>query len=333
MRIDDFLEMFNNGDLDVEKYFNDYDTWFNLLKRKGLMSDIDPRNSVDSDVWQNEYLIWLYENDRDKFYYWTEEFLNDIDVDLKTKKIYWVGDRQDLASLFCDNKRDYSRDTIEKILSDDGDWWESYWETTDDVYRDVIGELNKKNLERLKQVMIENLAGQKLSPETEEMKLLASEQGHDDYWEINSDNVTRIIDDEESMNSLLDDELRDLKSELYSVHSDAYNNAHQEDVYEEVWKELNDYFEGQGNWISKPHPFKKDTIVQKFKIPISDFEGIVTDYLYNNKGYGSQGNLEYHGSFLGILNQDRDCLSIRFPDYPSFSKVDKYINEFFSHYI
>ena len=37
MDYNDLVEKFNNGDLDVEMYFNDYDTFFKILKKKGLM--------------------------------------------------------------------------------------------------------------------------------------------------------------------------------------------------------------------------------------------------------------------------------------------------------
>ena len=51
---EDFLEMFNNEELDVKKYFGDYQVWFNLLNKRGLIDDIDPHNAGDGDVWQNQ---------------------------------------------------------------------------------------------------------------------------------------------------------------------------------------------------------------------------------------------------------------------------------------
>ena len=42
MDMNDIIEMFNNGDLDVNQYFNDYETFFSILKKKGLMSEIGP---------------------------------------------------------------------------------------------------------------------------------------------------------------------------------------------------------------------------------------------------------------------------------------------------
>jgi len=245
-----------------------------------------------------------------------------------------VSDRSDLAKLFCDGHRyDLSRDTIGNILSGDSDVWEHYYETTDNVYRDVIEELTPENDKRLGEYIVDTLKGQQIPAETDELQLIATEQGHPEYVEINLENVKRIIDDEETMKELLNNQLSDLKSELYSIHSSAYNSAYESEVWNEIWSELETYFEGDGEWITKPHPYKKNTEIQYFKIPIRNFETDVNDYLYNNKGYGNSGTLEYHGSYLEIMREDRDCLSAQPPDYPDSRRVDKNINEYFKEYI
>jgi len=328
--IEDFLERFNDGDLEVEKYFGSYEIWFSLLKKRGLMSKIDPVNGYESSTWQNEYLIWCYENDMEKFYYWCQVLLDDIVI--KDKVVYWKGDRSDLAILFCDDRRDGpSRDTIESILGGEFDF-DNYWDTTDDVYRDVIEELNKENLKIFKERILKELAGKQLSPETEEMELIAAEQGHNEFWELNSENVSRIVNDKESMNSLLGDELADIKSDLYSIHSNAYNSAYESDLYNQIIGELNEYFNMKnGEWISEKHPFKKDTLIDKFKVPIHDFEGLIVDLLNANKRY-KENTLEQEGSFLSALSKESDCLSFYPHDYPSSSLIDKYINDIFSDY-
>ena len=330
---DEIVEMFNNGDLDVPKYFNDYQTFFKVLKKRGLMGEIDPKNADGGEHWQNEYLLWLYENDRENYYKWIPTLLNDV-VFENGKAYLEVHDRGDLAKLFCDGHRyDLSRDTIETILSGDGDAYEPYWDTTQDVYIDVIEELTPENDKRLGEYIVNTLNGQQISADTDELQLISSEQGHPDYVEVNMENVKRIIDDEETMKELLGDQLSDLKSELYSIHSSAYNSAYEESVWAEIWSELGTYFEGDGEWISKPHPYKKNTEIQYFKIPIRNFESDVNDYLFNNKGYGNSGTLEYHGGFIEIMKEDRDCLSAQAPDYPDSRKVDKNINEYFKDYI
>ena len=329
---DEIVEMFNNDEFDVEKYFNDYQTFFNVLNKRGLMGEIDPKNASNGVVWQNEYLLWSYENNKEEYYKWVADFLSDVEFE-NGKAYLEISDRSDLSKLFCDGHRyDLSRDTIESILLGE-DFYEPYYDTTDNVYRDVIEELTPENDRRLQEYIVDMLKGEQIPAETDELELIASEHGHPEFGEVDMENVKRIIDNEETMKELLGDQLSDLKGELYSIHSSAYNSAMESELYDEVWSELETYFEGHGEWISKPHPYKKDTQIQYFKVPIRDFESMVNDYLFNNKGYGNSGTLEYHGSFIDIMAEDRDCLSAQAPDYPDSRKVDKNINEYFGEYL
>ena len=297
------------------------------------MDEVDPMNSVDSTEWQNEYILWLYNNDKEKYYQWVNKFLDDVIIE-DGKPYLEIADRGDLANLFCDGHRyDLSRHTIEQILSGDGDAFEAYYDTTDNVYRDVIEELTPENDKKLAEYIVDMLKGQQIPAETDELELIASEQGHPEYVEVNMENVKRIIDDESTMKELLDDQLSELKSELYGIHSNAYNSAYEESVWAEIWSELGTFFEGDGEWVSKPHPYKKNTQIQYFKIPIRNFESDVNDYLFNNRNFGNQGTLEYHGSFIGIMKEERDCLSAQAPDYPDYRKVDKNINMYFQEYL
>jgi peroxiredoxin len=45
------------------------------------------------------------------------------------------------------------------------------------------------------------------------------------------------------MNELMDNELDELKGELYSIYGSAYNTAYEDELYESVWNELETYFE------------------------------------------------------------------------------------------
>ena len=331
MDINDIIEKFNNNDLEVEKYFNDYQTFFNMLKKRGLMGEINP--GVDgNEYWQNDYLLWLYENDKENYYKWIQTLLNDVVIE-DGKAYLEITDRGDLAKLFCKNDRNgLSRDTIEEMLDGNSDW-EPYYNTTDNVYRDVIEELTPENDKTLQEYIVNALEGLQISPETSELELIASEQGHPEYVEVNMENVKRIIDDEETMKELLNNQLGDLKSELYSIHSSSYNSAYEDDIWSSIWHELQDYVIGPGEWLTKPHPYKKNTEIQYNKLPLTGFETDINDYLHNNKGYGRTGTLEYHGSFIDIMAEDRDCLSVHAPDYPDSRKVDKNINMYFKDYI
>lgn len=330
MDFNDIVEKFNNGDLEVKKYFNDYETFFSILKKRGLMSEIDPNNAADSEEWQNEYLLWLYHNDNAAFDKWVPSLLNDV---VYKDGVYYldVDDRSELSKLFCDGRNDISRSTIESILSGESDW-DPYWNTTDDVYRDVVEELNEDNLKLLGEYIVSNLEGKEIEPETELLSDIATSQGTENPT-INYENVAQIIRDEETLKYLWDTGLPELHGELYSIHNNAYNNAYEDTVWESVWNELSTYFIGRGEWVSRPHRYKKDTEVQHFVIPIANFESDIVGFLEDNKGYGGTGTLEYWGSYIDILKESADCLGVRSPDYPDFQKVDKNINELFPDYI
>ena len=332
MDFNDIIEKFNNGDLEVEQYFNDYETFFSILKKRGLMSEIDPRNATDGEQWQNEYLIWLYHNEKDAFNKWVLSLVDDV---VYKDGVYYldVDDRSELSKLFCDaGRNDMSRGTIESILSGESDW-DRYYDTTDNVYRDVIEELNDDNLKRLSKYIVENLEGKGIEPETDILSEIAEEQGNPEQVYITFDNVTKVINSEETMDYLFKDELADLKSELYSIHSNSYNSAYEDEVWKSVMNELGTYFVGYGEFVSRPHKYKKDTTVQNFIIPIANFESDIVGFLTDGKGYGSSGTLEYWGSYLGMMEDWADCLSVHSPDYPDFREVDKNINEMFRDYI
>ena len=332
MDFNDLVEKFNNGDLDVKQYFNDYETFFSILKKRGLMSEIDPNNATDGEEWQNEYLIWLYHNEKDAFNKWVLSLVNDV---VYKDGVYYldVDDRSELSKLFCDRGRnDISRDTIESILSGESDW-EAYWDTTDNVYRDVVEELNDDNLKRLSEYIVENLEGKGIEPETDILSEIAEEQGNPEQAYITFENVAKVINSEETMDYLFDTDLVDLKSELYSIHSNSYNSAYENDVWKSVMNELGTYFVGYGEFVSRPHKYKKDTTVQNFIIPIANFESDIVGFLEDGKGYGNSGTLEYWGSYLGMMEDWADCLSVHSPDYPDFQEVNKNVNEYFRDYI
>ena len=135
------------------------------------------------------------------------------------------------------------------------------------------------------------------------------------------------------MNYLFENELADLKSELYSIHNNSYNSAYENEIWKRVMNELGTYFIGYGEFVMRPHRYKKDTQVQNFIIPIANFESDVVGFLQDGKGYGASGTLEYWGSYLGMMGDWSDCLRVYIPDYPDFREVDNNINEMFRDYI
>jgi hypothetical protein len=333
MDIQELIEMFNEGDTDFIKYVNDIETFFKIVNKRGLMDELDPEGRLAED-YQNDLLLFYYQNNKEKFWEYVLKFLGDVEM-VDGKPYIVVNTMGDFAEIFCDGRRDgLSSDTVESLLSGEYDSHSYGWDfhdLTDNVYRDVIEELTKENLLHLKEYIIKTLEGQQVNPHTELLEDYAQQQGHPEYVIVDQSNIDQVVDNSETMNELLDNELSELRNELYSIYGSAYNNAYEDELYEDVWNELSTYFE-KGDWVSRPHIYKKDTEVQKYRAPIHNFESNILDFLNQNKGY-SNGTLEYWGSYLGILKDGWDCLSVYPSDYPDSRKVDKNINMYFSDYI
>ena len=329
MDINELIESFNEGDTSFLTYFgNDVTKFFKLVNNRGLFDELDMR--LLDDDYRNELLLYYRDTNEVKFW---EEVLSELsDVEMIDGQPYFVGDREDLSMLFCDHSRNgLSRDTVSSILSGEHDsYWDS-WDLTDNIYRDVVEELTKENLLRLKEYIIETLQGIEVGTHSELLESIAQNQGHPEYVTVDQSNIDQIVDDEETMIELLSNELTDLRGELYSVYGNSYQSAYEDELYTDVMNELETYF-GKGEWISKPHTYKKDTTVEKYKAPIHNFEQNIVDYLEAGAGYG-YGTLSYQGNYIGVLRENDECLSVYPPDYPDSRLVDKNINMYFNDYI
>jgi hypothetical protein len=331
MEFQDIIDQFNDGEFDAEVHFGDYNTFFTFLNKRGLLSQID----IENPEVQNLLLIWLHGSDRKRFHEFVVDKLSDVDMDENGVIYLDLGDRSELSNFFCESSRNgLSKGYIEDILSGENDLY-LYEYTTDSVYRDVIEGLNPKNMKHLREYVIENLKGQKIETETIELEDIAREQGHPEYVTVdNPITAQTIIDDKDSMNYLLDTYLEDLKSELESIHTNAYNQAYESEIYKIVFNELQEYINGNGEYYSQPHRFKKDTITQRFRVPVaSNFDEIILDYLISNKNRGSRGLLEYWGDYIPIVQDEQDCLTVHPPEYADYRQVEDNINEIFTGYI
>lgn len=327
--IDDFND--NEHEFIISN-FGDVQTFFEVLKNKDLFHLIDPE-ADGSEHWQNDYLLHVYNYDKQSFYVYVSNFLSD--VEFKDGKVFFVSNNRDeLAEVFCDNsKYNSSRDIAEKVLDEDGDFFEPFDNTTDDIYRDVIGELTDKNIQKLGELIVFELKDEQISTETELLENISQEQNHPEFAIIDQTNISRVIDDEETMNYLLDNHLGEMKSNLYSVHHNAYNSSYNDDLWDEVWNELQTYFVGQGSYISKKNPKYPERIIENFEIEIRHFDENIISYLEDNSKYGNSGTLYYQGSYINVLKEGFDCLKLSPSDYPDYRKVDKYINEYFNDYL
>ena len=322
-------DLHDGGDL-AKSFFGDFQTFFAVLDKRGYLDQIDIE---DSEI-QNELLLFLKKSYPQQFNQFIMDKLTDLEIDEDGRVFLDLSDLSDLSELFCDrSSRDgLSRVMVEEILNGEFDNWFEY--TTDSVYDDVISELNPKNHKILADYIVNSLQNTRISPETEVLSEIANEQGHPDYVTVDSSVVETILDDKETMTHLLSEELQDLDNSLYSIHINAYSSAYESAVINSIWSELQEYVEGKGQFYSVPHKFKKDTVINRFTIPVaSNFHEIIDDYLRDNANRGNRGLLEYYGSYISLIADNFDCLTVYGPDYPDYSEIKNNINEIFVDYL
>ena len=329
MDLEKIIDNFNNNEYDITSYFGGYKTFFNFLNKRGLISKVDIYNPE----YQNHYLMWLHDEDFKQFNKFVVNILSDLVMDEDGKIYLDIADRSELSELFCTRgKNTLSIAQVANLLRGDSEYWFDY--STNDIYRDVISELNPKNMKILEQHIVDSLKNVEVEPKTELLRELSKEQGSADLVKINSSIISDIIDDEDTINYLLENYLDELNGNLNSLHSQAYTIAYEDQMHSAVMNELQEYFDGYGEFYSRPHSFKKNTMTERFRIPVaSNFNDIIMDYLDQGKNSLSRGSLEYFGSYISLVQDSQDCLSVYPDDYPDSSKVDTLVNELFTDYI
>jgi hypothetical protein len=339
--LQEYIDEFNSGEFEsLLSMFGSMENILTFFKKRKVLHLIDPFDDNLSD-YQLEILNYLLNvlNDR--------EILKDCiaqlnDIESKDDGYYLViTDKEDLAELFDNSGRNITaRDYVKAIFGEDN--WDHYSNTTDDVYRDVIEELNPENIERLKQHMLDVLTNWKIEVDEDSPDLFNnySEEG---IFYLTPENVGDVIGDEESFMYLLDnDYLPDVTGDLYSIHSNAYNNAYETEIYNDAMSELETFFDVKsGKWVSKPTSYNPEKLIETYTIKfnpgevVNSIKKFVADR--NNWGYYAN-NLDYVTNWLNMMNTfmdngDEPWLDFRMPDYPNSGLVDKYINEIFPDYI
>ena len=338
-----YVNDFNSGDIDhLVDMFDNMENVLRFFHKKDLLQYIDP---FDSDVedYQLEILNYLLNvvNDKKTLDYCVAQ-LSDV---ILTDDGYYlrVRDREDLADLFYGSSRDTSaRDVARAVLGEDNDMFERWGDTTDDIYNDVVEELDNENIEHLKKYMLNVLTNWKIEVDDETPDLF-NNYSEDGIFYLTPENVGDVIGDKESFMYLIDNGyLDDLESELANVHSNAYNSAYETEVYNDVISELETFFDMKSaKWEAAP-PFEgSQKLIEFYKIKFNPNEvaNSIKKYVAdrNNWGY-SDNNLNYVSTWINMMNTfmdngDEPWLDFRIPDYADGRLVDRYINEFLPDYI
>jgi hypothetical protein len=337
--IQEYIEEFNRGELEsLLPIFGNIENILKFFQKQNVLYTIDPIN-LELEDYQIEMLHYLLNNLDNK------STIKDIvyqlsDVEIKDGEYYLkLTNKSDLSELFKSySGRDTSpRDIVNSLFEED--MWEPYTNTTDNVYRDVIEELNSENIQILKKRILELSTNWRFDVDDNAPDFFHNEVGVDGNFYVTSSNVGDIIGSEELMDYLMDnDYLGDLKSDLYSIHNNAYNQAYDTEINNDVMNELSTFFDvTTSKWVTEPNSNNREFYVIKFNP--NEFVNSIKKYVSNKNNWGHYSyNIDYMGSWLILMNAlmdsgDEEWLSFRIPDYADSGLVDKYINELFTEYI
>lgn len=329
------LDEFNNGNWDeVGAYFNeDFELFFDYLDKYNLSGELD-LDYVDSEFENLILLKRLEKNPEECLQYICDNIIYDV-YPMKDGYYLSLRGREELAELFKSSRNDYTYTAAKAVLSED--YWDPFWDTTDDVYRDVIEDLDDYNLQHLAVYILNKIREKKFPSSDYDDEFFEEMSDEEGYFEINNKNVMELLNNEHAMNEMLKEDLSDLKQELYNIHSNAYNSAYTDEIYNDVWSELETIF---GKEIHNEKKTKTDgTVYYNEYIKINDFKYYIEKFLSDNKiSQWSDDRLTYWSTFCDLLNYmmedgSIERLSFRVPDYPDWTSIKKNINEMFRDYI
>jgi hypothetical protein len=345
MTLEQLKKLFIENDSDsiydfVKKIFNnDTETFIEFIEKKKILDEDEVYNFF-IDYAPMTYLKKKYKINPEK----TTKFIVDnywTDVkETNGKYLMRMNDREDLSIFFDDKGRDTTaRDVAKSVLSED--WWEPFDDTTDDVYRDVIEELNDDNLKYLGEYIIDILKDVQIETETELLETIAEEQ-NSEYVTINTENVSDIIGDEETMKFLMRSDLSELESELYSLHHTSYNDAYNSEKWEGITNAIKNFLGTSeiGNEVSREvKTFDgKTKTVYDFYVDVTNIMNEVIDVAFDMGDYRNE--FEYHGSlesimsdYIGSGDMGGANYSVPYYDYADNTLVTENINGMLKDYI
>jgi hypothetical protein len=340
--VQEYIDEFNSGEFEsLLSMFGSMENILTFFKKRKVLDLIDPFDGGLED-YQTEILNYLLNNLNDKsMMKYIVSQLSDVEV--KDDGYYLqLSDKSDLDGLFKDYSRDTSpRDVVKALFNDDN--WEHFSNTTEDIYDDVIEVLTPENIELLKTHILDTLTNLKIEIDDETPELFNNYADDEGIFYITPENVGNVIGDKESFMYLLEnDYLPNVTGDLHSIHYNAYNQAYESEIYEDVMSELSTFFDvTTSKWITLPNSVNPEILRELYEIKFNPNELVNSIKKYvadrNNWGYYSY-NIDYMGSWLTLMNSlmdngEEQWLDFRLSDYADGRLVDRYINEMFPDYI
>jgi hypothetical protein len=348
----DLINDLNNNDIDEEflnNFIGGWSRFISVVTKKGLLHLIDPFSPSVSD-YQN-ILLWSFvQNDSSFIWVIVDKYLSDV---TKIGDDYYVDieDAEELAQ-FYKKDRDIAESTIENILSGEFDF-DPFSDVSDNIYRDCYDELKPEHQSVVKQ----NIKGELMSMGTIDITYrtpelfdeIGKEQGNDSEITLNEEVIDRMLEDNESIEYLINQEMDDIRSELYSLYSGCYTSAWYDEAYDDLWSPLIgevidenkpiDYKIKKSVWNRAGQREEKEFWARRYKATKCIYNTVNNwlDYYKGNNGEYAE-NIEYFGSYLRLLKNlmdygEADYLRVpSLPDWADSTLVEKCINDSFNDY-
>jgi hypothetical protein len=327
MKVSELIDRFNNGEwYKISKLFNnDLSTFINFFDKKGLLDkiDIESINRNDDDGTINQVcLMYLDKYGPDYFL----KYLGDVQ---KNEDGYFLklDDLSELSKLFDsgDSRGMTDEEIVSEVLSPD--WFEMYTFSSRDVdwYSDIVDDLNDDNLKTLKGVVLDKLSGVEFDSEDFNDEWFYDQSDDNGMFTINETNIDQVFSDKSVFNELMWlDSLSETRSELYSLYSLSYNEAWNDEVYEQIKIKISDYFDGDHIWDNEDVYFK-----------IKNFEGDLRDFMTCMEDYSDSiiDKYDYLDMVKMYMTTCGEELRIYNPEYADSDLVKKNLNEYFYNYI
>ena len=334
----DIINDIENGDLDIDS-FGGVDNLLDIIKEEDMLHLINPDAQVWSD-YQNQLFYVFYQKDKSFVWKIVDKYLSDV---VKIGDDYYFDtSNEDLAGFFDTNYRsEISRNGIESILSGEHDM--NIWDVTDNVYRDVYDELTPENKKLVNERIVEGLKDMKtIDTKTELLEEIAQEQGRGDV-ELTDEVISRILNDDDTIEYLINKESDDVGSDLYSLYSSCYEGILGDEWYDSLMSELvgfvidndkrDEYSYKKQVWDKDSNRVEKTFYGTRYKATNCIYD-VVSEWLEENKNCegGYCDTIEYFGSYdrlLADLIDDGARESLRVPrldEYPDHRKVESCVN-------
>ncbi len=324
MNLTQLIEFFEEEEYDeirsfVQSVFNDdYESFYDFLKSKTKIDDKLVDEFFIEEI-PNQHLKIMYErNPQTTMNYIVDNFLGDVQK-IGEEYFMTIG-REDLSNFFDDRGRNgTARDVAKRVLGDESGEW--YYDTYIKL-ENIISELNKTNFEKLKTRFLEKNEGKNFNEETITKELVD---------EMDSNDISKAIKELDV----------DLSSELQNLYSSAENYAYEGELYDLVYRELQEFFgyEDFGKWENQLYKRIDGQVINKevFRVNVTKLlDRVIPEYL-NMHLTEPDNQLEYQGNLEYVLNdlfdEGEDRLDFRIPEYPDYSRTRENINDLFADYI